>query len=243
MNNQANMLTALLVLLLVGCARTPISIPPAVEVYQHTPYNPISEIPEKVVINKPFEDAWNNLVEKLAVNFFSVEQIDKSSHFISIEAGRDVSRGAGEGWWLQYVSCGSSSRTITHNGITSVFAYETIGDKSYTTVFETDDGYYWDNFKVSVSPRIRMNIYMSPINDNQTEMSVNARYEIARTLWGKQYSRRNSGQYFFKLNIPRRTFSVALTSRKPGQHPARVKPPIMCYSTGKFESAVLKLAQ
>jgi len=243
MNNQANMLTALLVLLLVGCAtRTP--IPPAVEVYQHTPYNPISGIPEKVVINKPFEDAWNNLVEKLAVNFFSVEQIDKSSRFISIKAGRDVSRGAGEGWWLQYVSCGSSSRTITYKRKTSVYAYETIGDKSFTTVFKADDGYhYWHNIKVSVSPRIKMNIYMSPINDNQTEMSVNARYEIARTIWGKQYSLRRNDQYLFELNIPRHTISVALTSRKPGQHPADVKPPIMCYSTGKFESAVLKLAQ
>lgn len=228
---------------LVGCAIQP-SSQPASETYSHTPYQQQGDIVDKVVINKPFEQTWNDLVRNLAENFFSIDQIDKESRFISINASQDAGGiGRNQDWWLNYASCGTSERKIIFEGNEQTFTYATIGSEPYSTAF-SNTYHYWDEVRPRVDAEIKMNIYLSPIDATHTEMSVNARYKFVRYLNGKRYTRRNSGQYLFESNIvDNRGTLITFTSQNPGQHPSAVIPPIMCYSSGEFESAVIKLAQ
>ena len=223
---------------LVGCAS------PAIETYTHTPYQGKGPIVDKVVVNKPFEQAWNDLVRNLAANFFAVDQIDKESRFISINASQDAGGiGRNQDWWLAYASCGTSERKILYKNKERVFTYSTIGTEPYETAY-TDQWIYWDEVQPRVTAEIKMNIYMSPLNSNQTEMSVNARYKFVRTLHGDRYTQRNSGEYLFNNKFSDNVGStITFTTRDPGIHPADVTPPIKCYSTGNFEDAVINLVR
>lgn len=229
-----------LLIMLTGC----ISAKPASELYSHTPYQPQGEVMDKVVINKPFERAWNDLVKNLAENFFSVDQIDKESRFISINASQDAGGiGRNRDWWLDYASCGTSERQILFKKDTSTYTYETLGTKPYNTVY-SDRWHYWDEVTPRVDAEIKMNIYLSPIDDTHTEMSVNARYKFIRYLSGQRYTQRNSGQYLFENNFNNSQGSmITFTSQSPGRHPADQTPPIMCHSTGEFEKTVINLAK
>ncbi len=232
------LLPVFFLLCLLGCASAP-----AVQEYNHRPYEPQGEIPQKVIINKPFEEAWNHLVKALATNFFSVVQIDKASRFISIDASQDVGGiGRGTDWWLQYATCGTSTRRITYNKKENGFVYDPISTIKYEAAYKS--GYtYWDVISPKVNAKINMNIYMSPIDENTTEISVNARYNFTKSASVKQYSYRRSGEYLFEKNYHMPALSVSFTSQTPGKYPADITPPIYCYSKGELEKSVIDLVK
>lgn len=223
---------------ILGCGSAP-----AIQEYSHRPYEPQGKIPEKVVINKPFEQAWNHLIKELSTNFFNVVQIDKASRFVSIDASQDVGGiGRGNDWWLKYATCGTSARRITYNKKEQGYVYDPISTIAYEAAYQS--GYkYWDVIAPKVSARINMNIYMSPINENTTEMSVNARYNFTKSASVKQYTYRRSGEYLFKRNTHMPAIQVAFTSQQPGLFPADITPPIYCYSKGELEKSVIELVK
>lgn len=244
-NLTLTLLTVAACAMLFGCASKPARIPPAtVETYAHTPYVPVAPIVDKVVLNKPFDQAWNELVANLAANFFAVDQIDKESRFISINASQDAGGiGRNRDWWLAYASCGASERRFVYDGREYVYTYPTIGADPYSTVYG-DNVQFWAEARPRVEAEIKMNIYLSPLDANRTEMSVNARYKFARYIDQDIYTYRNNGQYLLKQQVDDRSGSViTFTTRNAGQHPSDQTPPIICYATGRFESAVTGLVQ
>ncbi|HNP36758.1 MAG TPA: hypothetical protein PKK10_12975 [Woeseiaceae bacterium] len=224
-----------------GCATKPVA---TVESYTHTPYVPAAPIVDKVVLNKRFDQAWNELVENLAANFFAVDQIDKESRFISINASQDAGGiGRDRNWWLAYASCGESERRFAYDGREYSYAYPTLGADTYNTVYG-DHVQFWAEVRPRVEAEIKMNIYLSPLDAGRTEMSVNARYKFTRYVDQDIYTYRNNGQYLFAQTVDDRSGSaITFTTRNAGQHPSDQTPPIMCYATGRFESAVIDLVQ
>lgn len=232
------LLPILFLISLLGCASAP-----AVHEYSHKPYEPEGEIPEKVIIKKPFEQAWNHLIKELATNFFSVRQIDKASRFVSIDASQDAGGiGRGNDWWLKYATCGTSKRHISYDNKEYGYVYDPISTNPYQVAFKNHYR-YWDEIAPHISPRINMNIYMSPIDENTTEMSVNARYSFTKSGSVKRYSYRQNGNYLFEVNTSLGAVTVAFTSQKPGIFPADVTPPIYCYSKGELEKSVIELVK
>lgn len=230
---------------LFGCASEPDRIPRATaETYTHTPHVPAAPIVDKVVLKKPFDVAWNELVKNLAANFFAVDQIDKESRFISINASQDAGGvGRNRDWWLKYASCGTSERRFTYDGRDYAYTYATVGTEPYSTVYG-DYMQNWAEVRPRVDAEIKMNIYLSPLDSGRTEMSVNARYKFARYVDQEIYTYRNNGQYLLDSKYTDRSGSIiTFTTRNAGQHPTDRIPPIMCFATGAFESAVIDLVQ
>lgn len=222
---------------LSGCAS------PAVERYSHRPYEPMANIPKAIIVNQPFEQTWNLLIKKLSTNFFTVDQIDKASRFVSIDASQDAGGvGRESDWWLQYASCGKSARRITYDGKERGFVYDPISTTYYETAYR---GRYtfWNNIKPSVTAEIKINIYLSPIDNDKTEMTVNARYKFRKSASVKQYSYRRSGEYLHYRDFQLPSVEVAFTSLKSGRFPAQVTTPIQCYSTGELEKMVIALVK
>lgn len=65
-------------------------------------------VPNKDLLPKPFEQAWNDLVRNLTVTYFRIHQVSKDSRIINLEfESRDPSR---------VIDCGRVHRTIVYKG-------------------------------------------------------------------------------------------------------------------------------
>ncbi len=230
MKLQNIVMLLLLVTTLVGCAA------PATMNFKHSPAAS-TKIKNSVVINKPFEQAWNDMVKRMTVSQYRINNIEKASRIINleyqIENPADVEK---------YIDCGINHRLIDYDGKPRSFDYSVANSKKYEVVLHNKYYYWYD-----VSPRSTLsgtvNVYMSPVNDRQTEISVNARYKVRRTFSGEYYTQRNSGKYLRNGTFKWDPVSFTLTTKEPGIYPSNANPAVRCYSKGTIEAQFLSYAK
>lgn len=162
---------ALIALLMSACAGTAVQkrayVPPTA--------SPVTTQPV-VVIDKPFEVAWNDLVRRMTASQFKIRQVSKDSRVISLDFEMPQSVGSDH-----YVDCGRISNTITWDGKTRTFDYS-LADSNYYEVLYVDNvgDHMWAEVKPSTRISGTVNVYMTPQGPQRTEMSVNTRYQIRR---------------------------------------------------------------
>lgn len=218
-----------LLALMGGCAANP-----ATEAYQHTPAV-AQKVDNMIVINKSFEQAWNDMIKRMTVTQYRINNIEKASRIINLEFQADTPADV-----EKYIDCGASTRVITYKDKPRKFEYKITDSKPYEAV-EHNKYYYWYNVSPHTNMRGTVNVYMSPLGGNQTEVSVNARYVLTREFSGTYYTQRLSGEYLEKGNFhwdPRR---VTLTTMKPGIY--KEKPFVQCVSRGVLEKEFLNYAR
>jgi len=224
------MLTVLSVLaILGGCAASP-----ATQIYHHTLAKE-RKIENTVVIDKPFEQAWNDIIKRMTVTQYRINNIEKSSRIINLDFQADTATDV-----EKYIDCGASTRVITFKGKPRNFNYALAGTQSYEMV-EKNNYFYWYEVSPHVNLTGTVNVYMSPLNAKQTELSVNARYALRRVLSGKYYTQRRDGEYRESGDFHWDPIRVTLTTKKPGIYAE--KPFVQCVSTGALEKEFLNYAR
>ena len=225
-------LLALLVLvgLMGGCAA------PATMTFQHTPAED-RRVDNSITINKPFEQAWNDMIKRMTVSQYRINNIEKASRIINLEYQIDNPADV-----EKYIDCGTNHRTIQYDSEPRKFDYSVANSTPYEVVFQ-DRYYYWYEISPSSTLSGTVNVYMSPLNEQQTEVSVNARYKVRRTFSGEYYTQRNSGKYLRNGKFKWEPVSFTLTTQQPGIYPSDDNPPVRCRSKGTIEAQFLGYAK
>lgn len=184
------------------------------------------QIQNSIVVQQPFDPAWDGFVRKLSQSFFVVNTISKESRLISITVTGPRAN--------EYFDCGRLTNTV--NGQQWVFSPGEDSQYHYDS-FPTET-----NIQHNVSSRgSRMNIFIAPENGG-TLFEVNSTYSVSMKQTGQSVVKNMFGQVRGRDYLPTSTANFAFTTRTVDeQFFGNTK--IVCQSTGVWERAVLDLAQ
>jgi hypothetical protein len=206
----------------------------ASEVYQYTKAKP-RHIENKVVIDKPLEQVWSDMVKHMSNTHYHIHSSKQASRNINFDFQAGTAAEV-----EKYIDCGSSTRVITYQDKTHKFKYALAGSQSYETVSKDKD-----NFLYNVSPHMSLSgtvaITLLALNDRQTEIRVNARYAMTRVLSVKSYTKDDNGNYQVIGDFGWHPIYVRLTTKQPGSYAEN--PAVQCMATGALETEVLKYAR
>ena len=198
----------------------------------------IKQINNSTIIEKPFDKAWDNLVEQLSKSFFTINNIDKQSRIINISFYSNNPN--------DYISCGRFDINTSRGKESRHYNYDLSENKTIIlemgaerTYFEVDQV---DTIKATIEGKI--NIYVAPIEKNKTKCSVNIRYILTRNHnIIIESCINNNKESCYTRNIPAKTDTFTFTTNQPNsQSFDNASYDINCCSTGKLESEILDMA-
>jgi len=214
-----------------ACASTA----PATQQLSYAPGN-APAVNNKIVIDKTFDDAWNDMIKRMTVSQYRINNIEKVSRIINleyqIEDPNEVNR---------YIDCGTITNRITFKGETRTFTYSHADSRPYELV-SADNHFYWREIQPRSTLGGTVNVYMSPLDAQRTEISVNVRYRVARSFTGTVYSQRRSGEYLRDGPQSADPQTVVLTTQQPGRFDYHGNQ-VVCHSTGFIEKQFLDYAR
>lgn len=194
-------------------------------------------IQNEKIIDKEFNELWDNLVGDLSKTFYVINNIDKQSRLlnVSFRVTNNIS---------DYVDCGVSERKFSLASKVENTSYKVADPSSYFYEFPTQTSLpntqYAEIFRIP-SLEGRANIYVAP-SDKGTKVSINTRYtwsirhEYTPYLYMPLYDshRKSSERKRDDAIIEPVSFNTNQTSMEsPGG--------VVCSSTGKFENDILDL--
>jgi hypothetical protein len=183
-------------------------------------------IPNSIVVQQPFDVAWDNFVRKLSQSFFVVNQISKESRLINISVGGPRAN--------EFFDCGRMKSTVNGKpwtyfvGRSSEFRED--GFRSETVV----------DHKV-VSNGTRMNIFVAP-RDGGTLFEVNSTYTVAIRQTGRNDVQNLYGQVVSRKNLETMNAVFGFTTKAPSTQPFGGTD-VTCRATGVWEREILDIAR
>jgi len=188
--------------------------------FDYTP--PESQNPEpsnSVVINKPFDQVWSDMIPQIGKSFFVLNNIDKASGILNISYSGDPE---------EYVDCG-----VLHSSVSNL-----AGDRKYDIPMAKPDQTYEElDFSKNIMLRSitqkesldgRMNVIFEKVSPTETKVTVNTRYVLTRTGDIQPVG----GQVD--------PYSETVTFNTGGE--AKFSDSVACRPTGKWEHEILALA-
>lgn len=197
--------------LLLGCAGRLDYVPPTV---QSRPDN-------SIVVNKPRDVVWKQIVPALGKQFFVINNMDKDSGFINLSYSGDPERYVDCGRIVSYVKNARGERTYDFPGSKSEQQYEIMNS----------NGLFLVNRKMSLEGRI--NLTFEEISSDKTRVTANTKYVLSRAS-----TVQNAGG-----GIPQSfNHTMSFNSGQSGTLPGQEGKHLECHPTGLLEREVLSLA-
>lgn len=211
-------LTSFSTLQLMACAHLEVTPHYAPEI---RPSNPVS-----LVVDKPFDRAWDEFIRRISQGFFDIQQVSKESRLISLTVD--------ERRVPDFVTCGRVDYEV--NG--ERWAFDPARDADFvrtsfgreTVVAHRTSGYVG-----------RINIFVAP-EGSKTVFEVNGTFELVMSQSGHAYVKNLIGdvtdaEHWGDLEAHFRL----TTARADEQDLGRVR--IRCQSSGVWEDEILRLAR
>jgi hypothetical protein len=219
-------LTVLVALLQIGCATAGRSA------YQLTPA-PSQEVANEVLIDKPFEQVWDQLVAQLAKSFYVINNIDKASRLINVSYSSETPE--------LYIDCGQSHREYRRGSESQDYDYPVAASSTYK--YAGSVGAYPVTSIVERKTRLegRANIYVAPEGE-QTRVSVNVKYILTITVTGESVRENLLGTPVERAPIGPSISTVDFSTNQANKtNLGTVAEPLYftCYSTGRLEQGIL----
>ena len=218
---------------LSGCATTL-----ANDTYNYQPPT-LKQIENEITVNKSFSETWDSLVSDLAKTFYVINNIDKESRLLNVSFSSTSNI-------PDYVDCGITDRSFQLASRNEDVIYEAAGYSEFFTNSATQlsepNTTYLHIFR---QPYLegRANIYIAPENNSQTKVSVNARYswqyraEFDTILYMPLYDSHNRVDRAGRVKDDNLYDPISFNTNQMGGESGGV----LCISTGKFETDILKL--
>lgn len=190
-----------------------------------------NSIENTAVIDGSFDQVWDRTVRNLSSDFFVINNIDKESRIMNVSFGTSTP--------TDFIDCGVTNRTFTDgSGGTQSTRYETANSASFWEA-------YSDNFYSGLPMAVerltsldgRVNVYIAPLNSNQTEIRVNARY-----VWEAQVSAQVYDEFQNRPVAPPQTTLVDV-SFNTGQEGRSTSGEVICRANGELERRILGAAR
>jgi hypothetical protein len=189
---------------------------------EYTPPKSTALPSNTVVVEKPFNTVWKEIIPALGSRFFVINSIDKESGLINVGHSADPEA---------YVDCGH---------VKSWVADERRGRREYSfpgsSVYQAwewkgqDGGLFVGERRITLE--IRANLILEDRGSNRTRATVNARYVLTRTGHAEHKD--------VKTLSFQGSDTIAFNSGKQDEFPRRtVIDALTCRPTGKFETEVI----
>ena len=150
---------ALSTLLIAGCAGKVDYVRPNTA--------PTAQLNSKI-IDKPRDAVWNSSVPELGKQFFVINNLDKSSGLINLSYSGDPAKYIDCGRVSSYVKNARGERTYEFAGAAAQQNYELMNG----------NGLFFVDRKMSLEGRV--NLVFEEVGPNQTKVTANTRYVVAR---------------------------------------------------------------
>jgi len=169
-----------------------------------------------ITINKSKDIVWKKIIPQLGSSFFVINNLDKDSGFINISYSGDPEK---------YIDCGSISS----------FVQNARGKRNYNfpasseyQEFETMINGNYLQFQRSMKLDGRINIVIQTIDEENTLVSINAKYIVTKNITVV-----NTSNHTQKVSD-----TISFNTNGSDSFP---KGGTKCYSTGKLEKDILNL--
>lgn len=171
------------------------------------------------IIDKQREAVWNSSVPELGKQFFVINNLDKSSGLINVSYNGDPEKYIDCGRVTSYVKNARGERTYDFPASRANQQYEVMNG----------NGLFFINRKLSLEGRV--NLIFEEVNSNQTRVTANTRYVVARQLTVSSATN----------NIPHSANdSISLNSGGSASFPTNATGQgTECVSTGALEREIL----
>jgi hypothetical protein len=193
------------------------------------------------IVNRPFNQVWDDLVRDLAKSFFVINNIDKESRIINVSFNSETPE--------KFIDCGKTRRTYSRGKENEEYAYEIAASSFYKTAFAAGPnknlpGTNLINRRTSLDGR--MNIYVAP-KEGGTQISVNARYIFTVNVSGSYVIENVYGKPIANGNLPPHAAATcSFNTNQPntcvwgaGQETV----PVTCQSKGVLENEILNFVK
>lgn len=218
-------------LLLTACA----AVEPSTSDYARP--EPIANSNNEVVIDNSFDAVWNEMVKNLSDSFFVINNIDRESRLINLSFSADDP--------TEYIDCGTTTRDFEHKGKTETYKYPVAGDNTYKMMKTWNPPInlplVYEIFRDSQLEG-RINVYVAPLGETTTELSVNTRYVYSVQVSGTMTAYNAFGTPVGTEPLTTETYEGPAfntgqtgTSQNPSEN-------ITCTSNGTLEERLLRMA-
>ncbi len=215
-----------------GCAT------PGINTFKTVKHNP-NPITNEIVVNQPYGQVWDKLVRELSKSFYVINNIDKESRIINISFSSQSPS--------DFVDCGETHRTYTHNNKKENFNYKIADSSTYKYATGAADAFsYYVNVRRSTSLEGRSNVYLAPLEGDltKTKVAVNTRYILTINATGERYAAHINGNIFNHGALPYSPpILISFNTLKPTEHDFGDNIKATCFATGKLEQEVLQTLQ
>lgn len=174
-----------------------------------------------VVVNKPLDTVWREMVPALGQRFFVINNIDRASGLINVSYSGDPN---------VYVDCGTVSSYVKNARGERTYTFP--GAKAHQTYEVMEDALYFIDRQMSLEGR--MNLIFQEISSAETRVTANTRYVLTRSQ--RITSTAQAAPMMF-------SHTINLNSGQQVSFPAVGKAVLTCVPTGRFESEVLGLVK
>lgn len=197
------------------------------------------KVKNEITVNKPYSQVWDKLVKELSKSFYVINNIDKESRIINLSFMTNAP--------VDYIDCGRSSRTYTHNDKTEKYDYDTAGSYKYklaTDVQPNKNFSYYYMLNRDTSLEGRANIYIAPSEKdiNSTVITVNTRYIFSLKVTGNVFAEHFGGNIQQGQRMQDYTDTIMFNTNAPGKSSDNGVT-LTCCSKGKLENEILGMIQ
>ena len=200
--------------------------------------NPIEN---KIIVDAPFDETWDELVSGLSETFYVINNIDKDSRLLNVSFSINDKPSL-------YTDCGITNRSFDFVGEIKTSSYEVADSSSYFSASGTPPNpniFYNEVFR-DTSLTGRSNIYVAPNDENSTTVSVNVRYSHSTKVSWDSYLYAVLYGTHNKINAPTQYMPAIDPVNFNTNSPLPSKVPAdsyLCTSTGKFEKDIIDLVR
>jgi len=183
---------------------------------KYTPPLTSYKLNNSIIVAKSKDEVWKTIVPNLGKSFFVINNLDKESGIINVSYSGDPENYVDCGRIYSYVSNARGQRTYDFPASRGNQQYEIMDQGNY---FRCDR-------KMDCQGRI--NIIVEESSSNQTQISVNTKYVLTRSVTLSAPGMRYQDQ---------KSDSISLTS---GQE-ARFQNDLLCKANGRLEDEVIAI--
>lgn len=176
-----------------------------------------SKIVNTKVVDKPFDQVWDNLVQQLSSDFFVINNIDKNSRLINLSFSTQKPS--------EYVDCGVTTRRFENARGENSYVYKTADSAAFSLTNQQGHAF---NATRKTKLNGRVNIYVAPTSSG-TSVAVNTKYVVDVIFVATGFDGHPGGSENLSFDFSTKQ------SYSGGE--------ITCYAKGTLEGRILEMAE
>ena len=194
----------------------------------------------ETVVEAPFDEVWDGLVERLSASSLRILTFDKAMHFLVIDLDRSTDAARSLNRPDRFVDCGRVERSFSEDGRAMEFAYGIAEPSRHVEAYAGEDAFEVRDVSRVVDLSARATVSLKSEGPKSTRVTLNSRYGLTVETAGttRQVPRAAAA----KEGEPRELQPLRETLRFTTFTPSTFDGERVCRATGEFERTLIALS-